>query len=304
MSNENYRETVELLLEILPYALKDKRFALKGGTAINLFHRDFPRLSVDIDLCYLPLESRGNTFKNIHFILKEIKSDLENILKLKVISNHPLDGKKEAKLIVRNNSVEVKIEPNYTLRSSLFYPEIISLAPSAQKEFGREVEVQCLNLADTFGGKICASLDRQHPRDLFDVMNLLENEGITTDIKDSFIFYLISHNRPINELLDPNFKDIKNEYENEFVSMAKVDITLEKLIETRLNLVTALKNKLTQNDKVFLSSFVSNTPDWSKLRDDKIKDFPSVKWKLMNQERMDKSKLQEYMNKVDKALSS
>ncbi len=81
MSNE-YSKTVELLLEILPYALKDKRVALKGGTAINLFHRDFPRLSVDIDLCYLPLESRVETFKNIHSILACIKSELE-LLSLK-----------------------------------------------------------------------------------------------------------------------------------------------------------------------------------------------------------------------------
>ena len=302
MKNETYIETVALLIEILPYALKDKRFALKGGTAINLFHRDFSRLSVDIDLCYLPLESRDTTFKNIHTILEDIKTDLEKILKLTVISNHPLNGKKEAKLIARKDDIEVKIEPNYTLRSSLFPPEIISLAPNAQKDFGREVEVQCLNLADTFGGKICAALDRQHPRDLFDVKNLLENEGITTDVKDSFLFYLISHNRPINELLDPNLKDIGNEYENEFLSMAKLDIPLDDLLETRVELLKELKEKLNQDDKDFLISFVSNKPDWSKVRDDKIKDFPSVQWKMYNQEKLmkaDESKHKSYIKKIE-----
>lgn len=300
----DYTKTVELLLEILPYALKDKKVALKGGTAINLFHRNFDRLSVDIDLCYLPLESRDDTFKNIHEILEKLKFELEDKLKLAVISNHPLNGKKEAKLIARKGDIEVKIEPNYTLRSSLFDPEVIALSPSAQEKFGVEVEVQCLGLADTYGGKICAALDRQHPRDLFDVKKLLENEGITDDVKDSFLFYLLSHSRPINELLDPNFKVIEKEYNNEFLSMAKTHIPLGELLEARSNLIKNLKNKLTYKDKEFLISFVSNEPDWTMARDEKIKDFPSVRWKLMNQEKMTEAKLKTYIESVIKAIKN
>ena len=63
---EKYLKQVDTLIEILPIALADKRMALKGGTAINLFHRDLPRLSLDIDLCYLPLEDRVTTFAHIH----------------------------------------------------------------------------------------------------------------------------------------------------------------------------------------------------------------------------------------------
>lgn len=296
--SKDYNKTVQLLLEILPYALKDRRVALKGGTAINLFHRDFPRLSVDIDLCYLPLESRDQTYKNLHEILANIKSELESKLKLKVISNHPLDGKREAKLIASNESVEVKIEPNYTLRSSLFDPEIKSLSPLAQKEFGIEVDVLCLGLADTFGGKICAALDRQHPRDLFDVKNLLENEGITRDVMDSFIFYLVSHNRPIDELLNPNLKNIESEYNNEFLTMAKINTPLGDLLDTRIKLIEKLRESLSSKDKDFLISFVLNEPDWSKVRDEKIKDFPSVKWKLMNQKSMKEYKLADYVKKM------
>ena len=237
MKNQEYKKTVDLLLDILPFALEDERVALKGGTAINLFHRDFPRFSVDIDLCYLPLESREATYNNLHEILQNIKSNLENKLKLKVNTSSPLIGKKEAKLIVIKDGIEVKIEPNFILRSSLFDTQNIELSKKAQKEFEKSVTLRCLNIADTFGGKICAALDRQHPRDLFDVKNLFDNEGITVDIKDSFIFYLISHNRPINELLNPNFKNIENEYKNEFVSMAKVDVPLDELLEVRVQLV-------------------------------------------------------------------
>lgn len=277
-----YRNTVDLLLKILPIALKDSRFALKGGTAINLFHRDYPRLSVDIDLCYLPLEPRKETFENIHKILEQITTDLENKLKLTVISNHALDGRKEAKLITKSGNVEVKIEPNYTIRGSLFSPKMKQLSAKAQEEFGVEVEVQCLDIADTFGGKICAALDRQHPRDLFDIKNLLENEGITSDVKDSFIFHLISHNRPIDELLDPNLKNLEKQYRDEFLTMTQIDTPLGALMDARVKLVEGLRDKLTEEDKEFLISFVSNKPDWKKIKNDKVRNFPSVKWKRLN----------------------
>ncbi len=302
MKKEQYKETVDLLLEILPFALQDERVALKGGTAINLFHRDFPRFSVDIDLCYLPLEDRKTTFSNLHKILKNIKDDLETKLGLHVNANAPLDGKKEAKLVASKNGIEVKIEPNFVLRSSLFPAQDLLLSKSAQDEFEKSVTARCLNIADTYGGKICAALDRQHPRDLFDVKQLMENEGITEEVKDSFLFYLISHNRPINELLNPNTKDIKQAYDNEFVDMAKIDIPLDELVKARGNLVSQINKVLNDNDRNFLVSFVSNSPDWSLVRDSKIKEYPSVKWKLVNQQKMGERKLKKYIEAVRKIL--
>ncbi len=76
MSYEKYLEQVKFLIRILPIVLKDQRVALKGGTAINLFYRNLPRLSVDIDLVYLPLESRLVSCKNIHIILQNVGNDL------------------------------------------------------------------------------------------------------------------------------------------------------------------------------------------------------------------------------------
>ncbi len=67
--------------------------------------------------------------------------------------------------------------------------------------------------------EICAALDRQHPRDLFDVKLLLDNEGITDKIRTAFIVYLISHNRPMNELLNPTFQDISHQYTSEFTEI-------------------------------------------------------------------------------------
>jgi predicted nucleotidyltransferase component of viral defense system len=297
-----YKKQVDLLLDVLPFALTDDCLALKGGTAINLFHRDFPRLSVDIDLCYLPLEDRNTTFKNIHAILAELKTNLEKKLNLEVSASVPLDGIKEAKLFVRNRETEIKVEPNFTLRSSLFSPEEIKLAKSVEDQFQKSVKIKCLNIADVYGSKICAALDRQHPRDLFDVKYLFLDEGITTDVKDSFLFYLLSHNRPIDELLNPNLKDISEIYKNEFVEMTNEKVELQDLIDVRKKLITEINKSLTSTDKEFLVSFIENKPDWKKVRDQKIKDYPSVKWKMANQEKMSLKKKEEYIKKLKSIL--
>ncbi len=57
-----------------------------------------------------------------------------------------------------------------------------------------------------------AALDRQHPRDLFDVSALLANEGLTDALRTAFVVYLISHNRPAVELLAPGRLDIEAEF--------------------------------------------------------------------------------------------
>lgn len=299
---EEYKKRVGLLLEILPFALQDNRVALKGGTAINLFHRDFPRLSVDIDLCYTPLEEREKSFRNIHKILVDTKTNIEKKLKLKVESTDLNNFSKEAKLFVHQGKAMVKIEPNYIIRGSLYAPEVIKLAKKTEQEFNKSTEVLCLNLADTYGGKICAALDRQHPRDLFDVKQLLEKEGINQEIKDSFIFYLISHKRPINEILAPNLKDISSEFKNEFVDMTSEKVTLSELYTARDELITKVNAALSSDDKKFLESFVSNQPDWSLINNPQIKDYPSVKWKLFNQGQMAKGKQEKYIKAVKEIL--
>lgn len=117
---ENYKKQVNLLLSVLEIALEDERFALKGGTAINLFYHDLPRYSIDIDLCYLPLEDRTTSIGNIHAILRKISTEIRKLPRLKVTSSRPLDGRGEAKLQVEDHEVRIKIEPNYILRGHLF----------------------------------------------------------------------------------------------------------------------------------------------------------------------------------------
>src|SRR3546814_1358815 len=75
--------------------------------------------------------------------------------------------------------------------------------------------MQVVALPDLYAGKIAAALDRQHPRDLFDILHLYENEGITDDLFRAFLVYLVSHNRPAHELLAPHLLDLEDCYRSE-----------------------------------------------------------------------------------------
>lgn len=296
-----FKKQTDLLIDALPYVFKDNRFALKGGSAINLFHRDLPRLSVDIDVCYLPLEDRETSLNNIHRILSSIKISLE-YAGYTVRPSHPFDGMAEAKLYVSNDGYQIKIEPNYVLRGSLHPPEIKTISKEVVNEFGKEVEITCLSLYDLFGGKICAALDRQHPRDLFDIKILLENEGLTEEIKDSFIFYLLSHNRPPDELLSPIHKNLQFKFENEFTGMARLDVSVQDLENTRSLLVKKIIETLTENDKKFLLSFFSRKPDWTLFPYNDIENYPAVKWKIVNLGNLNDRKLSDSIKRLEKAL--
>ena len=286
---ENYIEQAELLLDVLPLVMKDNRLALKGGTAINFFYREAPRLSVDIDICYLPIEDRKTSFHNIHKILKEIKFSLER-LNFKVKSSHPLDTQKEVRLFIKNRSAEIKVEPNFIIRGSVFSPEIKTTSKYIMDTFHKQVEIKCLNFSDIFAGKIVATLSRQHPRDLFDIKYLLEKEGITKQIRKAFLVYLISSPRPIHEILMPNLKEISQTTFQDFQGMVNTKVTQKDLINTREALINAIKNNLTDDEKHFLIGFKKLSPDWSLLDLEQAKNLPSVQWKILNLKKMSEEK--------------
>lgn len=203
MISTTYKAQVDLLLQVLPYVAKEKIFALKGGTAINLFVRDMPRLSVDIDLTYLPLDSRENALQNIQDGLNRIKVDIEkNVPEVKV-HTVPLNGGTDVKLNCQGKNAQIKIEVNTITRGNVFPTQLMQVVDSVQDEFGKFAAINMVSLAELYGGKICAAIDRQHPRDIFDVKLLLENEGLTDEIWDGVKIGMISHYKPLNELLSP-----------------------------------------------------------------------------------------------------
>lgn len=301
MKNTPYYHQAALLLRILPLIYRQKEFALKGGTAINFFVQDFPRLSVDIDLVYLPIQNRKTTFTKISNLLEDLDCKIQQTIPYSKVIQHIKDGYC-TKLTVRTTNATVKIEPNFTIRGTV-YPVIDrELTPAAKNMFEIYVKCQTLSDPDLYGGKICAALDRQHPRDLFDVKLLLENDGITEEIKNAFIFYLLSHNRPIVDVLNPNPQDIEDSYEKEFKGMTSIIVELKDLIETRTKLIEQIYSMLNENDRKFILSFKSGKPQWELYARSQVKDYPSILWKLKNISKMDKEKHKNAFNKLEQFL--
>jgi predicted nucleotidyltransferase component of viral defense system len=300
--NSIYYKQVQLLLEVLPFVSKEECFALKGGTAINMFVRDMPRLSVDIDLMYLPVEDRQTSLQNIAESFERIANSIESSIRDAKV--YRLDQQGDgilSKLQVEKNGVRIKIEASPVIRGTVREPSVLSVSTRVEEEFGF-AETSVVHLDDLYAGKLCAALDRQHPRDFFDVRGLLDNEGISDTLMDVFIVYLISSNQPISKLLQPNLIDIERIYAEQFVGMPIVPMPLEVLERTRVELISTIHSKLTQNHRDFLISFKEGNPDWSLLPFENIKELPSVKWKILNLEKMPKAKKVEAIQKLKDTL--
>ena len=187
----------------------------------------------------------------------------------------------------------------------MVYPlESIKLSIRAEKEFELSVTARTLSFEDIYAGKICAALDRQHPRDLFDIKLLFDNEGLTDKLRKAFIVYLISHDRPIVEILNPGLQDIKQIFENEFDGMTTEQVRLEDLIETRIKSIVVIKNSLTKAEKEFILSFKNKRPQWELLGLKDIDNLPAVQWKLFNLNRMKPDKHKEAYEKLENYLSN
>jgi len=207
------------MIALLPQVAKQTCFALKGGTAINLFIRDMPRLSVDIDLAYLPVEDRQTSLTNIDKTLAAIANAIEQHIAGASVRALFLKGTgKRYKLLVWQGKISVKIEVSPVLRGSVYPAEFGKLSARARAAFGF-ARVKLLSFEDLYAGKLCAALDRQHPRDLYDVQLLLDNEGINEQMKNAFLVYLMGHNRPMAELLESTPQEIGPLYRAEFEDM-------------------------------------------------------------------------------------
>lgn len=196
------------------------------------------------------------------------------------------------------------METNTVISGTVYETQIQRLCDNAMEKYHASVKLKTLSVADLYGSKICAALDRQHPRDFFDVKLLLGNEGLTNDIRRAFIVYLISHNRSMVELLDPNFKDISRTFENEFQGMTLYPVKLKDLENTRRDLVEQIHSGLTSDEREFLLSVKELRPDWNKLGIKGIEKLPAVQWKLYNLKRMNKNEHSDAVKKLLRLLGS
>lgn len=299
--SSNYYKQVQLLMQVIPFVAEQECFALKGGTAINLFVRDFPRLSVDIDLVYLPMKTRNEALAEIKQALGAISAAIKDALPNTKITEAYRDKSDALRLIVGRGGVQIKVELSPVLRGTVFEPKTMGVCEAIEDEFGF-AEISVVALPDLYAGKICAALDRQHPRDLFDVKVLLENEGLTDDLRKALLVYIASHNRPIAELLRPKFKDIRSIYEGEFVNMVQKSVPVEALEAARERLIQLIHDGLIEDERKFLLSFKNRQPDWGLLGLEGVSDLPAIKWKQINLSKMSEDKHAQAYNKLANVL--
>ena len=290
----------ELVVRALPHVAARTEFALKGGTAINFFWRGLPRLSVDIDLVYLPRDPREQALPAIRRGLDAMKQALEtSISGLKVKTAGRSDS---PKLMPTLADCQVKIEVSPVMRGTVRPVETRRAAASVEDILGGYSENPIASFDDLYAGKMCAALDRQHPRDLFDIAQLLDNEGIGRSLFETFLVYLISHNRPMANLLDPNRKDIRILYENALRNITLTPVSLDSLVEARERLVSGIHAALTDKDRDFLMSVKNRKPDWTLLDLPDIAGLPAVQWKLLNLGRMSGEKHAAALGRLQRVL--
>jgi predicted nucleotidyltransferase component of viral defense system len=294
-----YFRQAELLLRVLPLVDREAVFALKGGTAINFFVRDLPRISVDIDLVYLPVGERDFSLREISEALVRISRNVESrIPGTKIVPRKIKGSDLWSGCSVQREDATIKIEPNLVMRGSLFPPERRNLCLKAKSVFELSVESRTLSENELYAGKICAALDRQHPRDLFDIMMLLREGSFNEGMRQAFIVYLISHDRPMVEVLDPGFANIRPVFEAEFRDMTLEEVTCEDLEKTREQLVSMITRELTIQEKQFIVSVKEGMPQWDLIGIEGVENLPAVKWKLLNISRMNPSKHKKAVHKL------
>ncbi|MFM8346621.1 MAG: nucleotidyl transferase AbiEii/AbiGii toxin family protein [Bacteroidota bacterium] len=283
MTGVDYKAQVDLLLSLLPHVAKQDCFALKGGTAINLFLREMPRLSVDIDLVYLPKnEDRETALHNIAVSLTKIEESAKRVITGMSVTHIPNGQGTDSKLNCQTEVAQVKIEVNTVTRGVVFPIRRMQLARKVQDAFGKFAEINLVAEGEIYGGKICAALDRQHPRDLFDVHQLFLDGGFTDEIFYGFLIFLISHNRPMHELISPRLQNLQSVFETQFRGMTEIGFFYKDYERTRLQLIMEIEARMTSEIKHFLLRFLDGNPDWNLFPLQGIGDLPAIRWKQLN----------------------
>jgi predicted nucleotidyltransferase component of viral defense system len=301
--SEVYRKQVELLIRILPFIAQEDCFALKGGTAINLFVRNMPRLSVDVDLTYLPVLPRAESLAAIDAAMRRIAERIRKGLRGATVTEGAIQPEKAVtKLLIRVGGVQTKIEVAPVLRGCVYEPELLTVSRSVEETFGF-AEVRVVSFADLYGGKIVAALDHQHPRDLFDVRDLLANEGIDETLRRAFLVYLLSHNRPMFEVLAPRRKPIEVEFRRGFQGMTAEPVSMDALTRARESLIETVVGRMPEQHRQFLLSFERGKPEWSLLELPGASDLPAVRWRRENLDKLKSAQRAQLVSRLETVLT-
>jgi predicted nucleotidyltransferase component of viral defense system len=299
---EIYRRQAALLVRILPFIAEEDSLALKGGSAINLFLRDMPRLSIDIDLTYVPIEPFPQSLASIELALLRIAKRIRaGIPKAHVTESRPEKEVTVTKLVPSSMGVQIIIEVTPVMRGCIAKPETRRVSALVEEQFGF-AEMPVLSFMDLYGGKLVAALDRQHPRDLFDVRGLLAKEGIDDKLRRAFIVYLLCHRRPMHEVLTARRKDIDAVFARDFDGMTDEPVSLDELKATRETMIAKIVADMPEAHRKFLVAFEHGEPDWKLLGLPAAADLPAVKWRQLHLAKLPKDRRAALVAQLEEVL--
>ena len=280
--DRRYTDRVRLLVEILPVLAQEPRFALKGGTAINLFEHDLPRLSVDIDLAWLPANDYATDVKSIAEALERLAAMMRaRPMQLQVQTSRG-EGGALTRLVVSRGRTRVQIETTPVMRGTVHPVRTMTVRPKVEEAFGF-AEVQVLDFADLYAGKLSAALSRQHPRDLFDVGLLLRDERADQSLWRTFLVYLACSPKPVWDMLAPPVPaDFAATFETHFKGMTTAPVSMDALLKTREQLLARVAGWLDPSSRAFLLSVETERPDFGLIGLLHAADLPGVRRKLYN----------------------
>ena len=274
--------------------MDEQVFAVHGGSAINLFVKDMPRYSVDIDLTYIPLANREDSLKDINAHLMSAADHAKS----HIAGLHVIPKLSTCKLLCEYHGYQVKVEVNQMKRGIIGGDVLtLPLCNKAKDEFQMFCKAKIVPPTLLYGGKIAAALSRQHPRDLFDVKYM---DMPLKDVREGLIFCLLSSDRPIHESFAPSFIDQHEAMEKQFEGMTDVPFTYKEFEQTRKQLITEVRNRMTDADKNFLLSFETGNPQCDGYEFEYFRNYPSVQWKLLNLAKLKKQNPTKLQSEVDK----
>ena len=154
----------------------------------------------------------------------------------------------------------MKDEVNFVFRGTVLPVVRSPLVQAVQNLFTTDITVPMLDTTELYGSKLVAAMDRQHPRDNFDVMKMINKFGWQSSFVDCFVAYLAGHNRPVHEVLFPSKLPLEPSFTNEFAGMPSEPIALTTLERTQEQLIAELPRRLTASHREFLLSLVRAEP--------------------------------------------
>lgn len=278
-----FRGRLQLLTDLLPVVARAPRFALKGGTAINLFEHDLPRLSVDVDLTWLPVGEFADDRRAITEALDGLAIALRAPpLRLHVATSAAAGAEGVTRLIASRPGARVQIETTPVMRGTVHPVRTMTVQPRVQAEFGF-AEMQVLDFKDLYGGKLAAALSRQHPRDLFDVGLLLDSGRLDDDLWRTFLVYLTASPKPAWELLEPGDpRDLVTAFRTQFDGMTATPTSVERLLDHRRRLLSHFPKLMDGNAQSFLLSVEREAADFSLIGLPDAARLPGIRRKLKN----------------------